>query len=140
MQVDLNPTVPPRLEKLLVARVNCKNCAPVGLVEGGDYTVAVAACVSQSNNHGRITICCINLTDQPLLLPAGTPVGSYVTIEEAHAQILTNSKEGWKERFGPVPNHMKNLWKGRRTRCQDCSQEEALKDMMTKYGDVFNIH
>lgn len=73
--VALKQMVPPQSEKLLVTQVSKTNCAPVGLVEGGNYTVAVAACVSRPKSRARITIGCINPTNQQLPLPTGTAVG-----------------------------------------------------------------
>lgn len=93
VQVVLNQIVPSRSEELLVARVKRRSCTLVGLVERGDFTVAVASCVSRPDDLGRISICCTNPTDQPLSPPAGTAVGSYTAKEEADVQTLGSLEE-----------------------------------------------
>lgn len=89
-------------------------CNLVGLVEGENHTVAVAACLSKPDGRGRNTLRCINPTDQPLKLPASTKIGSYASVDDMDVHGLGQQSDPERERPGTGAEHVAELWEGGR--------------------------
>lgn len=110
IQVVNQQQIPPGSKKLLTARITTRTHGPLGLVEGGNFSVSVASCISAPNDRGQITICCINPTGQTLQVGAGTVAGHYTTMEETDIQRGENMTGAVGLTTGTLPTHMSALF------------------------------
>ena len=73
-------TIPPKTEVALFCRLTSHNCAP-GLIESSSDKVTLAKSENRPCKKGLVLVRCMNLTSQPLELPAGTTVGTFFSID-----------------------------------------------------------
>ena len=82
VQVYKEVELPPGEEVTVAGRVPKAAANLQGVVEGHGEGVLVAASLNQPDQKGHISLCCINLTEQPVRLAAGAIVGKWHRIEE----------------------------------------------------------
>ena len=89
-------TVPANAEMTVQCRVTTRNYYPLGIIEGETEGVLLAASLNRPDRAGRVMVRCLNITNQPLTLAAGTTVGTYTGVE---GQDVLTTTEGSKDRI-----------------------------------------
>ena len=82
VQVWREVTVQPGTEASIVCRVTSRNYAPIGVIIGCKEDIPIAASLNKPDDKGKVIVRCLNLTSQPLKVPAGYTLGSYTAVEE----------------------------------------------------------
>ena len=86
VQVVRNVTIPARTEMAILGRVTSRNYSPIGLVEGRPEGPLIATSVNMPNEKGKVVVRCLNPTEQPLIIPSGTTIGTYSAVKKADIQ------------------------------------------------------
>ena len=89
-------TIPASAEMTVQCRVTTRNYYPLGVIEGETEGVLLAASLNRPDRAGRVMVRCLNTTNQPLTLAAGTTVGTYTGVE---GQDVLSMTEGSKDRI-----------------------------------------
>ena len=116
LQVTREVVVPPRTEMNIQCRVAAKNFSPVGLIEGNPGGLPVASSLNRPSWDGGVVARCLNLTEQPMMLRAGSVIGTFTGVEKDQiddSQLLTDSEET-TDQFASavgeeVPGHLQQL-------------------------------
>jgi len=83
VQVVRDCTVPGRFQATLRCRVNCREIAGLGVVEGTHGAIQLANSLNRLDCRQEFLVQCINSFTEPLRLSAGALVGKYHYIQEA---------------------------------------------------------
>lgn len=97
----------PRSETLVTTKTTNRSYV---LVEGGNFPVSVATCISTPDGSWWITIRCINPANQPLQLGAGTVVRYYTAMEETDIQKGLSEEGEIEAETERLPPHIRTLW------------------------------
>lgn len=68
----------------MLARVATRDCCPTGLIKDDTDLLPLTACIRSPDNQGWMIIRCMNPTDTPVWLKAGTVVGTYTGVDDPH--------------------------------------------------------
>ena len=103
----------------------------------------IAASLSQPDDKGRVLLRCINPTEQPIHLAAGTVVGEWNSVEENDVQVVgdefgdnTEAKIG--SGLSQVPGHLQALYEEVCQGVKDAGQREGVAQLLNQYQDVFS--
>ena len=146
VQVTREVVVPPRTEMAVPCRVTTRNFCPLGVIEGRKDGLPVAASLNRPGVQGRTVTRCLNLTDQPTRLKAGTTIGTFTGVEEKQVedlQPLTVDKEETSPvtsmtEGNRVPEHLVKLYEAAKSGCEEPRQTRELARLLTEYSTVFS--
>ena len=104
----------------------------------------LAASLVEPDKKGRILLRCINLSDQPVSLKAGSVIGEWVSVEEADVQPA--GEEGERVRAAMMapregretPEHLRELLREASKGLESQEQKEKVEELLWSYKDVFS--
>ena len=134
-------TIPPQTEVALSCRLTSHNYAPEGLIESSSDKVVLASSINRPGEKGSVLVRCMNPTNQPLELPAGTTIGTFTSIDQTDVSegeskqggAVRRTRETWE-----VPEHLEAMFKQACKGCETGEQEGQLADLLTRYEAVFS--
>ena len=146
VQVVKEVVIPPCSESTVLGRVTAKRHWSLGLVEGREGGPLVAASISRPDTDGRLLLRCMNLTNQPLCVNAGSVVGSFVGVDEADVEdpagvqigSMGQATECLVGTENEVPEHLKALFEAARVNCQTELELGQLAALLREHGSVFS--
>ena len=77
VQVTQEFVVPPWTEMTVPCRVTTRNFCPLGVIEGQTDGLPIATSLNRQGVRGKMVARCLNLTNQPMMLKAGTTIGTF---------------------------------------------------------------
>ena len=127
-------------------RVTTRNFCPLGVIEGQKDGLPVAASLNRPGVQGRTVTRCLNLTDQPMRLKAGTTIGTFTGVEEKQVeglQPLSTEKEETSPvtsmtKGNGVSEHLVKLYEAAKSGCEEPRQTRELAELLTEYSTVFS--
>ena len=146
VQVLSTIVIPPKAEMQVCCRLNSVPSHSLGLVENSftrDTGLAVAATLCVPDNRRRLLVRCINVTEEPHEVRAGTIIGLYQPVGEDQI-VEQEPKIGCCRRFQgdkvptTCPEHMKGLLDQALRTCQNDHQAMRTAQLLTSYADVFS--
>ena len=152
VQILRDTMLPPNTEVLVNGKVNSQNFFPLGVVEAQQDGPMLAASVSRPDEKGRLVVRCLNPTDQPWRLKAGTAIGEFTGIEEPDAiqDTATDPRVGrssfpahvrraaTRDEPGVVPEHLQGLYRAACQGCKNSGQAHQVAQLLQEYGQVFS--
>ena len=145
VQVYKAVEVPPRHEVVVTGRVTDRAARLPGIIEGQaeGTELMIAASLVEPDDKGRVLLRCINPSDQPLELKAGSVVGEWTAVAEEDVQSAGVEKEEIKKvqiipgKGKKVPQHLQELFV---EASQDLGQDQKdkVEGLLWQYQDVFS--
>ena len=85
---------PPRAEVALFCRLTSYNHASEGIIKSASDKVVLSNSVNRPGVKGAVIVQCLNPTSQPLELPAETPIGTFISIDQQNISENKSGQEG----------------------------------------------
>ena len=135
--------LPPGQEVTVVGRVPGATAFVPGVIEGRSDQVLLAASVNQPDDKSRILLRCLNPTDQPVKLAAGTVVGEMHVLDEQDVQAVgagVNQGAGQvkNEVCEEVPGHLCELYRKACSKLEGNRERLEVARLLRQYQDVFS--
>ena len=145
VQVLRSTTVSPNSEIQVCCRLNSDPSGPLGLIENhmsADCGVVVAATLGRPGPQRRVIVRCLNVTQQPQELRAGTVIGLYQPI--GPDQVVESNTEVQCRVMAPptaetsCPEHVRALYEQGKEICANESEISRLQALLSAYANVFS--
>lgn len=136
-------TIPARTEQLIEGRMvqdlGTPNCTIEALASHKSFIVGNSVVCGQPN---RFLIRVLNPGNNQILIPEGKLVATASPSLEVQTTDFSNKPPGLRQcRPGPslpLPEHVTQLFNEALPCCPDPEDQQQLKDLLTRYGDVFS--
>ena len=142
VQVYKEVEIPPFEEVTVAGRVPETAACLQGVIEGQNDKLLLAASLNQPDEKGRILLRCLNPSNEPMKLAAGTVVGEWYSVEEQDIQLM-NSEPRKVEITGTrpvhgVPEHLGELYRGSCDQLEHPDHQGDVARLLCRYQDVFS--
>ncbi|XP_067949880.1 uncharacterized protein [Watersipora subatra] len=145
MQILRTTTLPPQSEILVGGRLTTTSYQPVGLIEGANQKYMVAASLLQPDERGRVAVRCMNPTDHPVDVTAGSILGHCTGVKQDDIGTPwtdtdpVGSPHPAKVTEGPrVPTHLHDLYQQAVTHCSGQMERQKVEELLCRFADVFS--
>ena len=133
----------PFSETNVVGRVTTRNYPELGMVEGTDKEILLAASINRPGIDGRIVLRCLNVSDRPIAVKAGQVLGTYQGIEDTdvcseRTDEAVSIRPGTSRGRPSVPSHVEDLYERAGRGQLTPEQRKSLADLLSEYEDVFS--
>ncbi|XP_067944968.1 uncharacterized protein [Watersipora subatra] len=137
--------VPARTDITVPCRVTTKNPCLLELIDSCPGGPLMANSLNRPGLKGGVTARCLNLTNHPYHLRAGSVVGSYTGVED-HQVDDEPPFSGPGPTLGgveatpgvKVPAHLKDLYMSAKKNCQRLDQLARLEQLLVHYQHIFS--
>jgi len=143
VQVVQDCMIPGRSQATLRCRVNCKEIADLGVVEGTHEAIRLANSLNQLDCWRELLVQCINPFAESVRLSAGALVGKYHSIQEADVgpaleTVADSQGNSPRTNRGAVLEHVADLYGGACDNCTSSAERQELAQLLMEYSDVFS--
>lgn len=146
VQVVRQTVLPPSTESHVICRINTQAYPPVGVVERSEGSLLVATSLNCPNPKGQMVVRCLNPTDQPVTINAGSVIGTYTGVEEqeimSQGHVNTVNSEQLSlthsDNTDEVPRHLQSLFDAASKNCTEKLHRDRLAKLLKDYSTVFS--